>query len=76
MTSLTIKTCPTCGSKRIRRVKRNVPSKRGSQPFIAHGITVEACPNCGEVLFSPESLEAIDAQRPPARKSPRNRKSA
>jgi YgiT-type zinc finger domain-containing protein len=76
MTPLVIKTCPICGSKRIRRVKRDIPSTRGGRPFVAHGVAVEECPNCGEILFSPESLDEIEAQRPRARKAPHKRKSA
>lgn len=74
MTQLVIKTCPTCGSKRIRRVKRNIESRRGGQPFIARGIKIEECPDCGERLFSPEALEDIAAQRPHTAR--RRRKSA
>lgn len=59
-----IKTCPICGSKRIRRVKRNIESNRGGRAFIAHGIEIEQCPACGERLFGPEALAQIESQRP------------
>ena len=75
MTQLVIKTCPTCGSKRIRRVKRDLTSRRGGETYVARGIVVEECPDCGERLFSPESLDAIAAQQPRHRRTPR-RKSA
>lgn len=71
-----IKTCPTCGSKRIRRVKRDVQSKRAGQVFVARGIEIEECPDCGEQLFSPESLDQIEAQRLRSQKKIRRRKSA
>ncbi len=69
MTTITIKACPTCGSRRIRRIKRDIQSKRGGQPFIARNIDIEECPVCGERLFSPEALDQIAAQQP--RKRPR-----
>jgi YgiT-type zinc finger domain-containing protein len=76
MSDLLIKTCPICGSKRIRRVKRDVESHRGGWPFVAHGIEIEECPVCGERFFGPESLEQIDVQRPSGTKHVRRKKSA
>lgn len=70
-----IKTCPIRGSRRIRRVKRDIKSNRGGEPYTAHGIEIEECPNCGERLFSPEALEEIAAQQPGSKRSGR-RKSA
>lgn len=76
MTKLVITTCPMCGSKRIRRVKRSVESKRGGEVFIARGIEVEECPDCGERLYSPEAMEEIEAQRARGQKRTRRKKSA
>ena len=76
MSKLVIHTCPMCGSKRIRRVKRAIESKRGGIAFVAQGITVEECPDCGERLFSPEALEDIAAQKPSTQKNSRRRQSA
>jgi YgiT-type zinc finger domain-containing protein len=76
MTDFKIKSCPNCGSDRIREQKQDVESKRGGVSFTAHEITVEACPVCGERFFSPSALEQIDAQRPKTRKSPGRRRSA
>lgn len=64
MSKLVIKVCPMCGSKRIRRVKRDIESRKGGAVFTARGIEVEECPDCGERLFSPESLDAIASQKP------------
>ena len=76
MTQLIVKTCPTCGSKRIRRVKRDIKSTRGGEPYVAHHIEIEECPNCGERLFSPEALDQIAARRPQTGKRTHTRKSA
>lgn len=75
MTKLIIKTCPICGSNRIRLVKRDIKGNRNGHPYIARGIEIEECPNCGERLFSPEALDAIDAQIAPAKRA-KQRKSA
>jgi YgiT-type zinc finger domain-containing protein len=76
MTQLAINVCPTCGSRRIRRVKRTIESRRGGEPFTAHGIEIEECQDCGERLFGPKAMEQIAAQQPGARKRIRRRKSA
>lgn len=75
MKKLVMKTCPTCGTRRLRRVKRDIKSHRGGQPYVARGIEVEECANCGERLFSPEALEAIAEQQPQSKRA-RARKSA
>jgi YgiT-type zinc finger domain-containing protein len=76
MSELVVNICPTCGSRRIRRVRRAIPSKRGGEPFTARGIPVDECPDCGERLFSPKALDQIAAQQPRGRKQTRSRKSA
>jgi len=76
MTRLVIKTCPTCGSHRIRRVKRNITSKRGGGPYVARRVEIEECPDCGEQLFSPAALEQIAAQQPQGRKVATRRRTA
>lgn len=64
MSDTPISTCPTCGSTQIRRVKRDIESKRGPAPYTARGIEVDECPACGERIFGPEALAAIAAQKP------------
>jgi YgiT-type zinc finger domain-containing protein len=64
MNTLQIKTCPMCGSKRIRLVKRDIESTRRGRTLIARDIEVEECPDCGERLFSLEAMELIESQRP------------
>ena len=75
MNTLRIKTCPMCGSKRIRRLKRDIESTRRGQTLVAHNIEVEECPDCGERLFSPEAIESIESQRLQSKRTAR-RKSA
>lgn len=76
MSKLWIKTCPTCGSKRIRRIKRDIESRRGVDPYVAHDIEIEECPDCGERLFSPDALAAIRDQQPDITKRSIRKKSA
>ena len=62
MKPLVITTCPTCGSKRIRAVKRDMTITRRGQAYDVKGIPVEDCPACGERLFGMRSFAAIDEQ--------------
>lgn len=64
MKTIEITTCPTCGSKNIHRVKRDIITARPDSTFTAKAIEIEECPDCGERLFSPEAMDAIEAQRP------------
>ena len=76
MSQLTISTCPICGSRKIRRLKRDIKSNRGGVSFVARNIEIDECPNCQEQLFSPEALEKIDAQRAQSKKRGTRRRSA
>ena len=68
-----MKTCPMCGAKEIRRVKRDIVTTRPDYTFTATAIDIEECPACGERFFSLEAMEAIEAQRP---QTARRRRSA
>ncbi len=59
-----LKTCPTCGSRRIRRVRRTVTRKSRGKRFTVPNLTFHECPACGEQVYSPEAMEKIEAHRP------------
>jgi len=59
-----LKTCPTCGSRRIRRVRRNVTRTSQGREFNVPNLTFHECPDCGEQVYSPEAMERIEACRP------------
>jgi YgiT-type zinc finger domain-containing protein len=61
---LDLKTCPTCGSRRIRRVRRTVTRKSRGKPFTVPHLTFHECPDCGEQVYGPEAMEKIEAHRP------------
>lgn len=75
MNEVVITTCPTCGSKRIRKVTRDVTFRRRGQTVTIKGVEVEECPDCGERLFGPGSFDSIDEQMRAA-KGKAKRKSA
>jgi YgiT-type zinc finger domain-containing protein len=56
--------CPTCGSKRIRRVRRDVSIDVGNLHYVTPDVEFEKCPNCGEEIFDLDAMEKIQAYRP------------
>lgn len=57
---LDIPICPTCGSKRIRKVRRTWKGKRYAVP----DLEFYECPACGEKLYGPEAMRQIEAYSP------------
>jgi YgiT-type zinc finger domain-containing protein len=61
---INLKTCPTCGSRRIRRVRRTVVRTACGKRYTVPNLTFHECPDCGEQVYSPEAMEKIEAHRP------------
>ncbi len=59
-----LKTCPTCGSARIRRVRRTVRRTCLGKRYAVPNLTFHECPDCGEQVYSPEAMARIEAHRP------------
>ena len=59
-----IKTCPTCGSSRIKRVRRTITRTSRGRTYTVPTLEFYECPNCGEQVFSPEAIRAIQARSP------------
>ena len=56
--------CPSCGSPRIKRVRRNVTRQYRGKAYTVPGLSFEECPDCGEKLYSPEAMRKIEAVSP------------
>ena len=59
-----ITTCPTCGSKKIKRVRKNETFEYKGQPYTVRGLEFEECPDCGERLYDSEAMQKIQAVSP------------
>lgn len=59
-----IKTCPTCGSRRIKQVTEDVPCDFGGHAYISKDITFYSCPAYGERVYGREAMRRMEAQRP------------
>ena len=64
-----IKTCPTCGSKRIQRVVRDVTRQYEGQPYVVPAVEFYDCPVCGEKVYDHAAMAKIEAYSPAYRKS-------
>jgi YgiT-type zinc finger domain-containing protein len=73
---LKITTCPTCGSKRIRRVVRTIRGARTGKAFTVAIVSVEECPVCGEMLFDHAALQKIEEHQRRRTKAPPTRKAS
>jgi YgiT-type zinc finger domain-containing protein len=61
---LDIRTCPTCGSKRIQRVRRGVTRTVGGKTYLVPGVDFHECPDCGEKLYGHEAMRKLESYRP------------
>ena len=59
-----IKTCPTCGSEKIRRVARDILRKYKGQDYTVPKVGFYECSNCGEKVFDREAMLEIEAHSP------------
>ena len=65
---LQIKTCPTCGSNKIKRVVRDVTRKYKGQTYTVPKVEFYECPNCGEKVYDREAMLKIESYSPAYRK--------
>ena len=68
---MTIRRCPTCGSRRIRRRSMAVQvTVRGKSATITD-LNLEVCPECGEKLFDLEASRRLEEKFLPRRRARR-----
>jgi YgiT-type zinc finger domain-containing protein len=62
-----LKTCPTCGSAKIRKVRRTVTRGPVGRRYTVPQLTFHECPACGEQVYGPEAMQKIQSRRESAR---------
>ncbi len=67
---LKITICPTCGSRKIKRVKRNWTDEFEGQRYTVTNLTFHECPDCGERLYDRDAMRKIEAHSPAYAKTP------
>jgi len=63
MAMLHLTHCPTCGSPRIKKVRRTVMRECRGQKYTVPGLQFHECPDCGERVYDPEAMRKIQAYR-------------
>jgi len=61
--------CPTCGSKHIKRVRRDVTLESRGEAYTVRALEFEECPDCGEKLYDHEAMQKLEAASPAYRRS-------
>jgi len=59
-----IQSCPTCGGKRLLRVRRDLVREYKGQSYEVPDLEFEECPDCGEKLFDREAMRRIESCSP------------
>ena len=59
-----IKTCPTCGSKKIQRVVKDITRKYQGQTYTVPAVEFYECSNCGEKVYDKVAIQKIEEHSP------------
>ncbi len=63
-TALRITICPTCGSNKIERVRRDWAGKFHDQTYTVPLLEFYECPGCGERIYDRQAMKRIEAHSP------------
>jgi YgiT-type zinc finger domain-containing protein len=66
---LRIKTCPTCGSVRISKVKKNWRGKYHGRSYSVRSLSFYECSDCGERVYDRYAMRRIQENSPAFRQS-------
>lgn len=61
---LQIKTCPTCGSDKIRHTVRDITREYKGHTYTVPKVGFYDCPDCGEKVYDHEAMLKIEAHSP------------
>jgi len=56
--------CPSCGGKKLKKVRRNLVEDYHGQWYMAPDVEFHECPDCGEKVYDPEAMRKIEAVSP------------
>jgi YgiT-type zinc finger domain-containing protein len=59
----TFKTCPTCGSRKIKLVEGDYIAVAGDKRIVVPNVRRHECPSCGEVLLDYDAVKQIENAR-------------
>lgn len=61
---LNITTCPTCGSKCLKLVRRDFTEEYRGQTYTVPDLEFHECPDCGERLYDSQAMRKFEAYSP------------
>jgi YgiT-type zinc finger domain-containing protein len=67
--TLSISTCPSCGSSKIRSIKGKWNGTFRGKKFTVPALEYFACPNCHEKVYPPQAMRRIQENSPAYAKS-------
>lgn len=56
--------CPTCGSDKIKKARRNWTNKAQSKTYTVPNLEYYECPDCGEKVYDRKAMQKIEAHSP------------
>jgi YgiT-type zinc finger domain-containing protein len=62
MINITI--CPTCGSNKIKKVRRRWTGKVKDKTYTVPNLEYYECPDCGEKVYDREAMQRIESYSP------------
>lgn len=62
--AIKITTCPTCGSRKIKRVRKTVAREFEGKSYTVPDLEFYECPNCGEELYDRPAFQKIVLHSP------------
>jgi YgiT-type zinc finger domain-containing protein len=68
--------CPTCGSKKIKQVRRNLVRNFRGQAYTVPDLEFHECPDCGERVYDAQAMRKIEAHSPAYAKTRARKKAA
>ncbi|MBI3783781.1 MAG: YgiT-type zinc finger protein [Deltaproteobacteria bacterium] len=66
-----ITSCPTCGSTKIRRVRKTVKRTHAGQTYVVPDLAFWECAACGERIYDRTAMRQIEAHSPAYHKTRR-----
>lgn len=76
MTMLKITTCPSCGSSKIKKVRRNWTGSFKGRKCTVPNLEYYECPDCGERVYDRDAMREIEAHSPAFERAHQKRRSA
>jgi YgiT-type zinc finger domain-containing protein len=56
--------CPTCGSDKIKKARRNWTGKAQGKTYNVPNLEYYECPDCGEKVYDREAMRKIEERSP------------